>query len=70
MPTGRGADDIRQPSPGRTSSGSPGLVRSSKEAAYRTGGLCFARKFPDDGGELTGMVDSMIRSRERDGLEV
>ena len=35
-----------------------------------TGELCFARKFPDDGGVVTGMVDAMIRSRERDGLAI
>lgn len=34
---------------------------------YGTGELCFARKFPDDGGEMTRLVDAMIRSREIDG---
>jgi len=37
---------------------------------YGAGELCFARKFPDDGGVVTGMVDAMIRSREPDQLVV
>jgi hypothetical protein len=31
---------------------------------YGRGELCFARKFPDDGGALSGLVDDLIRSRE------
>ena len=31
---------------------------------YGSGELCFARKFPDDGGTLTRLVDDIIRSRE------
>ena len=31
---------------------------------YGRGELCFARKFPDDGGVLTGLVDDLIRTRD------
>jgi hypothetical protein len=31
---------------------------------YGTGELCFARKFPDDGGAMTGLVDAVIRTHD------
>jgi Core-2/I-Branching enzyme len=33
---------------------------------YGSGELCFARKFPDDGGAMARLVDAVIRAREPD----
>ena len=45
----------------------PGPVMAG--GVYGSGELCFARKFPDDGGAMTRLVDAVIRSREASGQD-
>ncbi len=35
---------------------------------YGVGEMCFARKFPDDGGRMANLVDEMVRRREEAAL--
>ena len=37
------------------------------DGVYGRGEMCFARKFPDDGGRMVALVDAMIRAREAAG---
>ena len=41
----------------------PGPVMG--RGVYGDGELCFARKFPDDGGEMTRLVDAVIAAHDR-----